>query len=103
MDQRHPAKPENIMPLLTELRKITWVFSAIYISPLTGFSAVKSRTAIAPCGGNPNFLGERPYHGRIGRTEMRRSISRVIIVLAGIILGQLLMYGPALIGRKILL
>ena len=34
---------------------------------------------------------------------MRRKLARLIIVLAGIVLGQVVLYGPSLAGRKILL
>ena len=34
---------------------------------------------------------------------MRRRYSRLVIVLVGIVLGQFILYGPSLIGRKILL
>jgi hypothetical protein len=37
------------------------------------------------------------------REPVRRGLSRLLIVLAGIVLGQIILYGPSLAGRKILL
>src|SRR2546427_13009368 len=37
------------------------------------------------------------------REPIRRRTTRLLIVLAGIVLGQMLLYGPSLAGRKILL
>jgi hypothetical protein len=38
-----------------------------------------------------------------GGEQVRRKLARLIIVLAGIVLGQAVLYGPSLAGRKILL
>ena len=37
------------------------------------------------------------------REQVRRKLARLIVVLAGIVLGQAVLYGPSLAGRKVLL
>ena len=37
------------------------------------------------------------------KEPVKRRLARLLIVLAGIVLGQVILYGPSLAGRKILL